>query len=210
MIDVATRHFMKQGFEGASLNEILAESEICKGSFYYYFEDKEGLFATALEQALAAVMELHPSPPLQSLTRERFWPAVEDLLAGWATAFEPLSELFQGVLRLSEEQRRSPRLAAVLNQVTLVYREIIASGQRLGCVRTDLSPDVLVRLIEVNDAALDSMLFAAHTPMSPGRLGSHARLVFDTIHRLLVADPHASASPVRQPRSKPPRQRRSK
>ena len=45
--EVAAREFGEHGFEGASLNHILAEAGVSKGAAYYYFEGKADLFAAA-------------------------------------------------------------------------------------------------------------------------------------------------------------------
>jgi AcrR family transcriptional regulator len=44
IIDVAIDEFADYGFESASINRIVANSGISKGSFYQYFEDKLDLF----------------------------------------------------------------------------------------------------------------------------------------------------------------------
>jgi AcrR family transcriptional regulator len=44
IIDVAIEEFAENGFEAASINRIVANSGISKGSFYQYFEDKLDLF----------------------------------------------------------------------------------------------------------------------------------------------------------------------
>jgi AcrR family transcriptional regulator len=44
IVDVAIKEFAESGFEAASINRIVANSGISKGSFYQYFEDKLDLF----------------------------------------------------------------------------------------------------------------------------------------------------------------------
>ena len=39
-------------YEGASLNEIIREAEISKGSLYYYFEDKTDLYLTVIKNVM--------------------------------------------------------------------------------------------------------------------------------------------------------------
>lgn len=45
----AVNEFAEYGFESASINRIVANSEISKGSFYQYFEDKMDVFHHLLE-----------------------------------------------------------------------------------------------------------------------------------------------------------------
>ncbi|WP_066173789.1 TetR/AcrR family transcriptional regulator [Bacillus marinisedimentorum] len=44
VIDAAINEFGDKGYESASLNTILREAGISKGSFYYHFKNKEGLY----------------------------------------------------------------------------------------------------------------------------------------------------------------------
>jgi AcrR family transcriptional regulator len=44
IVDAAVDEFAEYGFESASINRIVANSEISKGSFYQYFEDKMDVF----------------------------------------------------------------------------------------------------------------------------------------------------------------------
>lgn len=198
LLDVATRHFARRGFERASLNEILVEAGISKGSYYYYFDDKDDLFATVLESAFSVLVARLKLPALDELTPEQFWPTVERFVGTWAAAFDVSSDLFQAALQLTEAQRSSPRFARLLESAKTVYRALIGPGQRLGCIRTDLSQDALVRLLQVNDAALDGIFLSTHAKVTAASLVAHARLVFDTFRRLLVADPSATPSPARR------------
>lgn len=44
LIDAALEEFSERGYEQASLNNILKEAQISKGTFYYHFENKEELY----------------------------------------------------------------------------------------------------------------------------------------------------------------------
>lgn len=196
LLAIATRHFAEHGLEGASLNEILAEAGLSKGSYYYYFDDKDDLFATALEHALDATFAKLPMPAFDELTAEQFWPTVERFVGQWASAFDVSSDLFQVALKLSQTQRNSPRFAPMLAKGQAIYRALLEPGRRLGCIRTDLSVDALVRLLEANDAVLDSIFLSTHQTVTSESVDQHVQLVFDTFKRLLIADT-GRASPRR-------------
>lgn len=44
IVDAAVEEFAENGLENASTNRIIASSEISKGSFYQYFDDKQDVF----------------------------------------------------------------------------------------------------------------------------------------------------------------------
>ncbi len=55
ILDVATREFADQGFAGARVDEIAAQTRTTKRMLYYYFGSKERLFVAVLERAYATI-----------------------------------------------------------------------------------------------------------------------------------------------------------
>jgi AcrR family transcriptional regulator len=51
LFEIAAQEFASRGFEQASLNRILEQAQMGKGSAYYYFEDKADLFGAVIEHA---------------------------------------------------------------------------------------------------------------------------------------------------------------
>ncbi len=49
LIEVATRLFTAHGYDGTSIEEVLAESGVSRGSLYHHFAGKEALFLAVLE-----------------------------------------------------------------------------------------------------------------------------------------------------------------
>lgn len=49
VIDAALKEFSDKGYKGASLNNILKEAQISKGTFYYHFKNKEDLYFFLIE-----------------------------------------------------------------------------------------------------------------------------------------------------------------
>ena len=48
VLDAALAEFADQGYHQASLNRMVAQAGIAKGSLYQYFPNKEGIFAVHL------------------------------------------------------------------------------------------------------------------------------------------------------------------
>jgi AcrR family transcriptional regulator len=49
LIDVATRLFTERGYDGTSIEAVLAESGVSRGSLYHHFPGKDALFWAVLE-----------------------------------------------------------------------------------------------------------------------------------------------------------------
>jgi AcrR family transcriptional regulator len=57
IIEIASEEFALNGLAGARIDEIAARTRSSKRMIYYYFEDKEGLYLKALENAYRVVRE---------------------------------------------------------------------------------------------------------------------------------------------------------
>jgi AcrR family transcriptional regulator len=57
IIDIASEEFALNGLAGARIDEIAARTRSSKRMIYYYFDDKEGLYLKALENAYRVVRE---------------------------------------------------------------------------------------------------------------------------------------------------------
>jgi len=57
LIDVATRLFTERGYDGTSIEAVLAESGVSRGSLYHHFPGKEALFWAVLEGVATRVGE---------------------------------------------------------------------------------------------------------------------------------------------------------
>lgn len=73
LVDVAHELFSERGYEGTSIDDVLARAGVSKGALYHHFDNKEALFEAVyrdgeqacLEEVAAAAMK--ESEPLQML-----------------------------------------------------------------------------------------------------------------------------------------------
>jgi AcrR family transcriptional regulator len=57
LVDVATQLFAARGYDGASIEAVLAEAGVSRGSLYHHFRGKDALFWAVLEGVAARVGE---------------------------------------------------------------------------------------------------------------------------------------------------------
>ncbi|PKN72072.1 MAG: TetR family transcriptional regulator [Candidatus Cloacimonetes bacterium HGW-Cloacimonetes-3] len=53
IIDIATKYFCRYGYNKTSLDDIANEAQIAKGTIYYYFNNKEELYMSVIQENYA-------------------------------------------------------------------------------------------------------------------------------------------------------------
>ncbi len=194
LLDIAAKEFAEKGYDAASLNEILTRAGFGKSSYYYYFEDKEDLYATCVLDSFSRMVPDWASFRLTALDEESFWSVVE----GWFDSLVSLSAsrpVHMALFREAPAMRKmlGPKTRALADQLSTPIVEGIRRGQELGCVRTDLDAEQLWLLGMAADAALDDEFLVRADPITEADLRQHARLVLDTWRRLLAPESPSSA-----------------
>ena len=164
LLEAATREFSHRPFNEASINQIIKEAGIPRGSFYMYFQDKEDLFRYLLQCYLDDLTQLM----VQLLDREQ-----GDLFAAFESLFQALVERredlaaqqFQAILHRNAgvQQGALLRSAGTHSLFTALSDHIDAS--RLSIRREDDLEDMFHILISVTAPALCAAL--SHTDPQP-------------------------------------------
>jgi AcrR family transcriptional regulator len=97
--EVAIETFLQDGYDNASITQIVARAGIAKGSFYQYFEDKADLFRYLIELAGQEKARFLTSPPSTDLP-----------------PFDYLRALLRGTLHFEVS---NPRLARLMARVAM-------------------------------------------------------------------------------------------
>jgi AcrR family transcriptional regulator len=146
----AGEEFADNGYAQASLNAIIEKAGISKGSLYYYFENKEDLFATVLERAVSEVVEHIGGFSVEELTEENFWGELERIVMEVA-AYTGRHPWYMRILRLFYRVRDSQagpvRDSEMYQLARRLAARVIERGQELGVIRTDASRQFLVEMV---------------------------------------------------------------
>jgi AcrR family transcriptional regulator len=160
ILEAAAREFSVHGYDGASLNHILAAAGISKGAAYYYFDDKADLFGTVVHHYLDHVIE-EAEFDLEDLSAESYWPKVLELadqMEAHVAEMPWVQGLAKAIWRMPRGEVERGPLGEILRPLWAWLREIVVRGQALGVVRRDLPVDLLVALIVAMDEAGDRWL----------------------------------------------------
>jgi AcrR family transcriptional regulator len=147
LFDSAAEEFATHGYDAASLNRILEKSGMSKSSLYYYFEDKADLFTTLVERSIAFLFKQIGGFDPDKLTAQTYWSEFEALYHR-AIAVVNSNAWFVKLGRLFYRLRGDPKEGAPTARTFQAARQwvgiIIARGQALGVVRTDLPSSLLI------------------------------------------------------------------
>jgi TetR/AcrR family transcriptional repressor of mexJK operon len=75
ILDAALDLFARKGFKGASIKELAKAAGVSPGLIYWYFQDKEGLFAALLEHQIADAFEHVDEHVTRDMPPAQFLPA---------------------------------------------------------------------------------------------------------------------------------------
>jgi AcrR family transcriptional regulator len=186
LLKIAAREFAEKGFSEASLNEILAAAGLGKSSYYYYFDSKEDLYVTCLMHYLGRMK--HHFVPLVGvkLSVSNFWDELQKYFLNLLVLTES-HPLEMALFRTASSLRNvlAPHFKAAAGALMAPWSDVIRTGQKLGCVRKDLPPELLIRIAISADSALDEVYFDEGGPLTGPKMRAHALLVFDIWRRLL-------------------------
>lgn len=183
-----------RGFQGASVEAILARAGVTKGAFFHHFPTKAAFGYTVVEEVLAAMIAAQWADPLGETA---------DPLETIAAEYErgivmlgrqqpilgcPLNNLAQEMNPLDEGFRT--RIQAVFAAWHAAFRQALERGQQRGTVRADVDAcDTAHALV----AQIEGTLSLARNSQNPEDLTSGCRSL-----RRFLESLRAPASP--QPR----------
>jgi TetR/AcrR family transcriptional repressor of nem operon len=145
LLQAAFHEIYRHGFQGASLDVILATAGVTKGALYHHFPDKAALGHAVVEEVVhglllerwLGVLERQPGDPLtalQGMLRQR----ARELTTHEVELGCPLNNLAQEMSPLDERFRR--RVSATFDTWIDGFSEVLAKGQAEGTVREDVNP----------------------------------------------------------------------
>lgn len=156
IIDAAAAAFAERGFDGVSFNEMVRESGLSKGAFYFHFSSKEDLALSAFrakQEQLLARLAAEPLPAkiadrVRVMLHRRALLLADDPALGCVT-------------RLGSELnlRSAPGsvYASFHDDALVAIAALVAEGQRAGEFRADLDPEGAARVIFAAIVGIDSL-----------------------------------------------------
>ena len=162
ILDAALDEFAAHGFHDASLNRIITAAGISKGSMYYYFDGKEDLFAHVVRVEFRRLFaEVGTVAPPNDRDPEVFWSAVQAYYLDSATKLAARPQpaaLVRAWLAASDNPALRQAQQEMEQDVLPWIDRVLAAGQAIGAIRTDLPSGLLIAVALGMGRAMDTWL----------------------------------------------------
>ncbi len=169
IIIVALHEFAEYGFQQASLNRIVKELGIAKGSLYQYFKNKEDLFLYVF-QCFTLLVKQSVRNEVLAAQEASFFGHVRAILWAGIHFINSHPDYFQIYLRVLFESE-VPHREVLISQVRLFSAEyfgtLCTEAQQDGQIRKDIDPQMVIFVL---DALLDRFLQGYAKPYLDGGL----------------------------------------
>jgi len=190
ILDAATEHFARHGYEGARIEAIAEDAHLRGPALLYHYKDKRQLYVATLERAFAGLAEdvaraLAADAPLAD--------RIEAAVSAWVDFVAARPAVARIVMR--EGAAASPGLvddfAPIAAPLLAMLDEIYEEGRRTRVFRDDPVEPLHVASAVVGTsvffiAAIPNLLpQAGFDPLEGARLEAHRRELLTIVRRLL-------------------------
>ncbi len=171
IIAAASKMFNQYGYEGVTIDQIMARAGLSRGGFYHHFKNKEALFTAAVRHSI-----FQPDPEATPAGGA----AIKGFLAGYVSKHHldntedqcPMMSLSGDVARAGPEAREAYRavLTAMSDFFETHLAEEPAQNRQTALVLCALSVGGMILARTVGESELADEIVAA-TATAPERLG---------------------------------------
>jgi AcrR family transcriptional regulator len=149
ILDGAIALFSSAGFSGVGIRDLTAATGLTIGSVYKAYQDKEGVFAKALERYIAlreaqvaALLDPLPDARAKIEALLRFYIGLSRGQDGKLGCL-----VVAGITELDQVGRAADMLRSQLARRRNMLLELVAKGQRDGSIATHASPQVAAEVL---------------------------------------------------------------
>ena len=156
ILEVALNLFLKKGFDATSMNDIIAEVGIAKGTLYYHFKSKESIMDTLVDQVNNKIIEVATVNAMDTTktVQERLLNTLLSLNAKEEKGQEEMLVYMhkpQNILLHHKSQY------ALLKSIPPILSEIIKDGISQGLFDTAYPLECIEMVLAYSSTVLDDM-----------------------------------------------------
>ena len=157
LLQIAYRMFISRGYESTSVDEIIEEAGIAKGTFYYYFETKEQL----LEEVIGMMIDRETEAAGQILKAEI---PIPQKIIGIISSLRPAKEEMpiEGALMQPENMVMHGKIRKkIVEKAVPLLAEVVEEGIAEGVFSCDCIPERVRMLLVISSDTFDEGRFTA-------------------------------------------------
>ncbi len=170
VLDAALTEFAERGYQAASLNRLVAQAGIAKGSLYQYFPNKKGVFRHIFQFALGRVRDTLTAVK-EETREENFFQRLEKSLLAGVSFLRAHPRIFSLYLKIQFDKNvpfREELLAGVRQNAAAYFASLVRRSRARGELRPGLPEGAVLFLL---DALFDRFLQAVAVPALDVTLG---------------------------------------
>lgn len=114
ILDSARAVFAEKGFVDGTIDDIVVHCEVSRGTFYYYFKNKEDVFETLVR---TSVVELRQQTTIRSLSSDPF-ERIRERNLGYLATFAEYRDIFRNLFQVATIE---PRFGALRHELHLSF-----------------------------------------------------------------------------------------
>jgi AcrR family transcriptional regulator len=143
LLNVATRLFARNGFEGTSVQDIVDAAGVTKGAMYHYYGSKDDLLYEVYHQLLSMQIEhLEDIAKGPGSPEERLRAAAADVVETSLANLDDMIVFFRSLHMLPDSKQSEVR--AERRRYHDVFRSLVEEGVTAGIFRGDIPADIVV------------------------------------------------------------------
>jgi TetR/AcrR family transcriptional regulator len=178
--EAAIDEFSMKKYEDASLNDILKNSGMSKGSLYHHFGDKFGLYLAMMDIIVKRkISYFYPVMRRKADSNSDFFSSLKEIMKStmdFMLADERLHHLFNRVMEESEEFRT--RLYDFFPyDYTRYFSDYICQAVKSGQIDSRYPPEFVAKILEIMFSNIHKLIFTG----DPDELINTANQVVDMI-----------------------------
>ena len=156
LLQIAYRMFLQKGYEETSVDEIISQAGIAKGTYYYYFETKEQM----LEEVIGMMIEQEMQAAEQILQTDL---PVPQKIVGIITSLRPApaESPIEEALKQPENIIMHDKIQKkLIESVTPLLSEVVEEGIAEGIFACDHIPERVRMLLVISSETFDEGQFS--------------------------------------------------